>query len=136
MMSKPASLCQYDMPNGKLCRQIALKGEQVCRHHMRLFRHGMYEITHQEAMERLEAKLNNLDLSDLLSALQFKLGRLQSAVRADPEAQLTLRVALEHLRKRTEAERSLQQFAQQNPMPDITSPEFNNLFEKFMESMN
>ena len=135
-MFKPARLCQYDMPNGKLCRQVALKGEQVCRHHMRLFRHDMYEITHREAMERLEAKLNNLDLLDLLSALQYKLTRLQSTVRADPEAQLTLRVALEHLRKRTEAERSFQQFTQQNPMPDITSPEFSNLFEKFMESMN
>ena len=135
-MSKPTRLCQYDMPNGKLCRQVALKGEQVCRHHMRLFRHGMYEITHREAMERLEAKLNNLDLSDLLSALQYKLARLQSAVRHDPEAQLTLRVALEHLRKRNEAERSFQQFAQQIPMPDFNSPEFNNLSEKFMESMN
>jgi hypothetical protein len=31
MLNKAANLCQYDMPNGKLCRQVAVKGEQLCR---------------------------------------------------------------------------------------------------------
>ncbi|MGC1360134.1 MAG: hypothetical protein WA400_20980 [Silvibacterium sp.] len=103
---------------------------------MRLFRHVEAELMHEEAMARLEAKLNALDVTDLLRALQLKLGRLQSAVRPDPEARLTLSVALEHLRKRNEVERTFQQFARQIPMPEFNSPEFNNLFEKFMESMN
>ena len=135
-MSKAVRLCAHDLPSGKPCRQVALKGEPGCRHHMRLFRHVEAELMHEEAMARLEAKLNALDLTDLLRALQLKLGRLQSAVRPDPEARLTLSVALERLRKRNEAERSFQQFAQENPIPDITSPEFQNLFEKHMESMN
>lgn len=96
-MSKPVHLCQYDLPSGRLCRQIALKQESACRHHMRLFRHAEAETMHIEAMERLQTKLAALELPDLLRALRYKLSRLHSAVRPDPETRLTLDVTLERL---------------------------------------
>ena len=49
-MSKPTRLCAHDLPSGKPCRQVALKGEPGCRHHMRLFRHVEAELMHEEAM--------------------------------------------------------------------------------------
>jgi hypothetical protein len=96
-----ARLCAYEFPNGKLCRQVALKDEQGCRHHMRPFRHGMYEITHEEAMDRLQQKLNALDLPALLRALQAKLNNIQTTVRSHPEAQLTLNITLDRLHQIT-----------------------------------
>jgi hypothetical protein len=96
-----ARLCIYEFPNGKLCRQVALKDEQGCRHHMRPFRHGMYEITHEEARDRLQQKLNTLDLPSLLRTLQAKLNKIQSTLRSHPEAQLTLTITLERLRQIT-----------------------------------
>lgn len=134
-MSKPADLCQYDLPNGNLCRQVALKGEQVCRHHRRLFRHSEAEMLHDEAMDRLAAQLRSLDLFGLLRALQTKLNRIQSVVRADPEARLALNIALERLQKRKEANLAFRHFANQNPMPDPDSPEFKEMMEKHANSM-
>lgn len=74
---------------------------------MRPFRHGMYEITRDEAMERLQQTLDTLDLAALLRTLRAKLNKLQSAVRSHPEAQVALNVTLERLRQIT-ANRSTQ----------------------------
>lgn len=93
-----ARLCAYDFPSGKACRQVALKDEALCRHHMAPHRHGMYEITHDEAMDRLQQKLNALELPDLLRLLQAKLNNIKTTVRSHPEAQLTLNAALDRLR--------------------------------------
>jgi hypothetical protein len=96
-MSKPADLCQYDLPNGKLCRQIALRDAQVCRHHMRLFRHGEAQMIHDEAMERLASGLERLPLHRVLRVLETYLKQARRAVRGLPEAQVTLDIALRRL---------------------------------------
>ncbi|HEX5236672.1 MAG TPA: hypothetical protein VFW25_15235 [Silvibacterium sp.] len=98
-MMKGVRLCSHDLPSGRTCRQPVIKDEQVCRHHMRPYRHGMYEITHDEAMERLVADLSSMDAPRLLRTLQAKLKRIQSAVRADPEARIVLSAVLDRLRK-------------------------------------
>lgn len=94
-----APLCSHEFPSGKPCRQIPLKDEQLCRHHMRPFRHNMYQVTHDEAMERLRHKLNGLDLAALLRSLQAKLNKIQPVVRSHPEAQLALHATLDRLRQ-------------------------------------
>lgn len=97
--SNPATLCQHQLSTGKLCRQITLKDEYFCRHHRRLFHKSENEMIHEEAMERLSAKLQSLDLPDLLHALYGKLTRLRTTVRAHPEAQLALNITLHRLRE-------------------------------------
>lgn len=129
-MSMPVRLCTHDLPTGKLCRQVALKGEQVCRHHMRNFRHGMYEITRQEAAERLEARLNQMNLSELLLTLERKLNRIQKTIPAWDEARITLRIALRQLKERNEEDAMLLEFSQRHPLPDMNSPEWKSLMEK------
>ncbi len=133
-MPKAAPLCQYDLPNGKLCRQVALKDEQVCRHHMRNYRHGMYDITHEEAMERLEADLRAMEIPKLLLALQRKLNPIRSVVGAYPEARLALNIALERLRARNQASRPLQRLTPET-MPQIGTPEAESFFENFTNAM-
>jgi hypothetical protein len=61
----------------------------------------MYEITHEEAMDRLQQKLNTLDLPSLLRTLQAKLNNIQTTVRSHPEAQLTLNITLDRLHQIT-----------------------------------
>lgn len=107
-----ARLCSYEFPDGRLCRQVTLKDEQGCRHHMRPFRHGMYEITRDEAMDRLQQKLNTLDLAALLRTLRATLNKLQSAVRSHPEAQITLNVTLDRLRHITATHSSKEPFTE------------------------
>ncbi len=70
---------------------------------MRLYRHTYAETLHYEAMERLQAKLAALEMPDLLLVLYRKLARLQTAVRTDSEAQLTLNVTLGRLQLGLEA---------------------------------
>jgi hypothetical protein len=96
-MSRPNQLCRYQLPNGQICRQITLKGEDLCRHHHRLNRHSETEIARQEAMERLAAILMSLELPDLLRALYGKLSRIRTTVRSHPEAQLALEITLHRL---------------------------------------
>jgi len=96
-MSRTADLCKYDLPNGKLCRQIALKNEQLCRHHSRLFRHSEAQVIHDHAMECLAADLESLPLPCLLRVLHSYLNRIQRAVRGLPEAQVALNIALRRL---------------------------------------
>jgi hypothetical protein len=102
-MSRSADLCQYDLPNGKLCRQIALKNEQLCRHHRRLHRHSDAQNRHMEAMEILAARLESLPLPELLLALQAHLNRVHRAVRGVPEARLNLDIALRRLEEENTA---------------------------------
>ncbi|MGC2162700.1 MAG: hypothetical protein WA634_12375 [Silvibacterium sp.] len=147
-----ASLCQFDLPSGKLCRQIALKGEYVCRHHMRLFRQSESEMIRQEAMDDLAERLSAMDLPELLRTLQRQFKRMQRNHRSvsaslSEETQLTLAITLQRIEESGE-------LPQPNhapgfnlpgmPSPDVPktgSPEidpaiFQNLYEKLMESMS
>lgn len=97
-MSVTAELCRFPLPTGQYCRQIALKGEYLCRHHRRLLDKTQAETLHEEAMEQLAERLASVDLPDLLEALYGKLNRIRSAFRAHPEAELALIITLERLR--------------------------------------
>ena len=96
-MSRPARLCAFDLPSGKPCRQVTLKGEQVCRHHVRNFRRIDGDNLHDEAMERLAAKLSALPLPELLRRINRRLDRVQTVVRLYPDVQLALRIASDRL---------------------------------------
>lgn len=97
MTKNPVALCQYEMPSGRQCRQIALKSEQVCRHHVRLFRRSAAEMLHEEAMDRLAAHLHSLDTPTLLRTLHQSLGSIDRRIRNLPATHLTLGIVLERL---------------------------------------
>lgn len=129
-MSSPRNLCQHQLPTGKLCRQITLKDEYLCRHHRRLFHKSENEMIHEEAMYCLADELQSLDLPDLLHALYGKLTRLRSTVRANPEAQLALAITLERMKQHGHNRRN--GHAQPAPAP-INFPE--NPMESMSEQM-
>jgi len=147
-----ASLCQYDLPSGKLCRQIALKGEQICRHHMRLFRHSESEMIRQEALDDLAERLSAMHLPELLRTLQRQCRRMQRNHRAvsaslSEETQLTLAITLQRIEESGRLHQpdhapAFNLPGMPNPaIPRIGSPEidpaiFRNLYEKRMESMS
>lgn len=128
-MPQTVRLCQFDLPSGQTCRQIALKDEQLCRHHMRLFRESEAEMLREEAMERLAAKLASLALPDLLYALYGKLSRIRTTVRSHPEAQLALEITLHRL---------LEEMVQAKHLAEANQPFSTpiNFPENLMESMN
>lgn len=94
----PADLCQHILPSGRPCRQITLKEEYFCRHHRRLFKKADCESAQEGAVLRLVAKVHSLELPGLLKVLYGRLSRLRSVVRASPETQIVLSIALERLR--------------------------------------
>jgi hypothetical protein len=86
-------------------------------------------------MAHLEAELNAASLTHVLRFLYSRLSRLKTAIPAHPEALLALRIALDQLQRRDEADMSFLEFAQQNPMPAFDSPEFQTLMEKVIDPM-
>lgn len=135
----PATLCQFDLPSGKLCRQVALKGEQVCRHHARHLERNMYGITRDEAMQRIEARLSEMDLHELLLTLESRLKRIERTMPAFDEARLTLRVTIKQLKRYNEDDEMILQFNRQfaqDPTSDRTRLEFQRLCENVMRPMN
>jgi hypothetical protein len=98
---KPVDLCTQLMPSGKLCRGIALKNERFCRTHIRNHRIAERQRQHDEAIMRLGAELDALELPDLLIALNEKLNRITSIVRAYPEARVALDIAIDRLARLT-----------------------------------
>ena len=111
--TKSAALCQFDLPSGKTCRQVALKGESVCRHHARHLERNIYEMTHSEAMQHLETRLNQMDLHELLLTLASKLNRIQRTMPAYDEARVTLRIAIKKLQRYNEEDALLLEFSRQ-----------------------
>lgn len=134
MSSNSVPLCRQILRNGRKCTQPALHGEQGCRHHMRPFRHDMYQITHEEAMQRLQASLEAMELPKLLLALQHKLNRIRSVVRRNPEAQLALDIALQRLQARNQASRSFEGCTPEE-LPDFSSPEGQAFMKNFIHAM-
>ena len=126
-MSVTAELCRFPLPTGQYCRQIALKGEYLCRHHRRLLDKTQAETLREEAMEQLAERLASLDLPDLLEALYGKLDHLRSAFRAYPEVQVALIITLERLR-------TMREDSAEAPIPTRSTPI--NFSENSMESMN
>ena len=117
--AKPVDLCTHLLPSGKLCRGIALRGERLCRSHIRNHRILERERAHQQAMDRLAAELDVLDLPELLLALNEKLSRITSIVRAYPEARLALVIALQRLEETNE-----QNAAESDTFPQNDSNQF------------
>jgi hypothetical protein len=126
-VSVTAELCRFPLPTGQYCRQIALKGEYLCRHHRRLLDKTQAETARQEAMEQLAERLASLDLPDLLEALYGKLARIHPAFRACPEAKLALIITLERLRAMPEDSATSRIPPRSNPI---------NFSENQMKSMN
>lgn len=135
-MSSHALLCQHDLPSGKLCRQIALKDEQGCRHHMRLFRRAGQECSREEAEQKFTARLNQMDLPELLITLERKLNRIQRTMPAYHDARIALRVTIDRLMEKIREETKLLEYAQQHPTAVIDSPELQKLLEKIIRPMN
>lgn len=86
------------MPSGKLCRGVALRNERYCRAHILDHRLLERERQHDEAMFRLRAELDTMDIPELLHTLEARLNRITSIVRAYPEARLTLAATIDRLR--------------------------------------
>jgi hypothetical protein len=101
-MSRTAALCQSKLATGKTCRQVTLKGESLCRHHRRLFRHSEADARQEQAMERLAAELSSLSLPHLLHALYAKLSAIRTTLRSHPEAQLALAITFHRLQEQLE----------------------------------
>lgn len=101
-MPMPVRLCQFDLPNGKLCRQVAIKDQYVCRHHILNFRDADQLAAREVAMERLEDRLNQMDLPELLLTLERKLKRIVRTMPVFDEARVTLGIAIEQLHRQNE----------------------------------
>jgi hypothetical protein len=101
---------------------------------MRIFRHGMSQEAHDEAMLKLAVSLKSMEMAKLLLALQHKLNRIHSVVRAYPEARLALDIALERLKIENEASRSFARLTSQT-VPDFGTPEYETFFENLSECM-
>jgi hypothetical protein len=146
MLNKAANLCQYDMPNGKLCRQVAVKGEQLCRHHRRLFRQQDHIASRQTAEFLFATDLARLELPELLYTLEQKLRRIEYATPAHSEARVTLRVTIQRLRQEVDEldqEQALQPVPQQLPNLRLgpgqlqkLPPRLRKFYEELTESMS
>jgi hypothetical protein len=133
--SKPVDLCTQLLSSGKLCRGIALKNERFCRAHIRNHRIAERDRQHQEAMDRLGAQLDVLDLPELLLALHEKLNRIRSIVRAYPEARLALIITINRLARLTSLESGEAAEAPQNQEFLNLNPAQLNQFRQMLASL-
>lgn len=136
-MPMPVRLCQFDLPNGELCRQVAMKDQPVCRHHIRNFREADQDAAREVAMTRLEDRLNQMNLPELLHTLQRKLNRIVRTMPVYDEARTTLRIAIDCLHKHNEDTAALQKFLQtQHSGPEEHNLKLQQLLENRMRPMN
>lgn len=144
-MPMPISLCQFNLPNGKLCRQVALKDLALCRHHTRTFRDLIQKTVRDEAMSHLEDCLNAMELPELLHTLERKLNRIVRTMPAFDEARTTLRIAIQRLHQLNEDAARFQQSLQTqhlevHPAPGPGPKEYplqpRKVVEKRMQPMN
>lgn len=77
--TQPVALCTLLLPSGKLCRGIAVRNQRHCRAHIRNHRFLERERAQEEALDRLGAKINRMELGDLLYELHGKLENLNRA---------------------------------------------------------
>jgi hypothetical protein len=110
------------MPSGKLCRAVSLRDQRYCRAHIRNHRIAERERAHREAMERLGAELDAMNLPELLFTLNRKLDGINSIVRVFPEARLTLVVAINRLNQLADAD-SAYESAPESDMESDAYPE-------------
>ena len=95
--TKPVPLCTELLPTGKLCRGVALRDQRHCRAHIQNHRLLERERQHDQAMLRLRADLDSMDLPELLQTLETRLHRITSIVRTYPEARQTLASTIDRL---------------------------------------
>jgi hypothetical protein len=87
------ALCNYTLDAGRRCGQPRLRGETVCRFHIR----NRAVAEHEERMYRLWDELVAMDFPEVLETLNQKLDRIQCILRPYPEARLTLLHTLDRL---------------------------------------
>lgn len=93
-------LCQHDLPSGKRCRQIALKGESLCRHHRRnLYHHYEVAMIREDLLANLTAQLESESFIGMLGILRQKLSTVHRVVHYYPEANLALETVIRHIQK-------------------------------------
>lgn len=128
-----APLCQFPLPDGRICRQPALAGECICRHHMRNFRHGAQQFAHEEAMDRYIDSLREMSLPQLLFTLSLKLSKIRKAIPRWDEARVTLEFVIAELRRIITEEAPL--FDPDQPAFDeqFIDPELQKLMEQIRE---
>jgi hypothetical protein len=98
--SKPVRLCQYDLPSGKRCGQIALQGEPLCRHHRRLLYHDHEAASRrEERLADLATHLESETLIGMLNILRKNLSGIHRVVRYYPEANTALQAVIERIRQ-------------------------------------
>ena len=136
-MPMPVNLCQFDLPSGRTCRQLAMKDQQVCRHHIRNFREADQDAARDVARIRLEDHLNQMHLPELLHTLQRKLKRIVRTIPIYDEARTTLCIAIQRLQKHNEDAAALQQFLQTpHSGPEEHNLKLQQLLENRMRPMN
>lgn len=136
-MPMPVRLCQFDLPSGRTCGQVAMKDQSVCRHHIRNFRDADQAAAREVAMTRLEDRLNQMELPELLHTLQRKLNRIVRTMPVYDEARTTLHVAIDRLHQHNEDAAALQQFLQTpHSGPEEHNFKLQQLLENRMRPMN
>jgi hypothetical protein len=126
------TLCSYTLPTGRLCGQPSLRGDSLCRFHIR----SHAQAGHALAMDKLAHELEAMDLTRLLQTLNRKLDRISCYLRPYHEARLALIVACDRLAGITSMESmSGPQVMQNQPQP-LNPNDLKKLVESLMESMN
>ena len=87
------ALCEYTLPNGRVCRQPRLRNESRCRFHIR----RQIEHDFDRRMGGLNDQLEAMDTPQLLQTLRGKLEKIRCYMRCYPEALLALIVAIDRL---------------------------------------
>ncbi|MBB6142426.1 hypothetical protein HNQ77_000364 [Silvibacterium bohemicum] len=87
------ALCEYELPNGRICRQPRLRTESRCRFHIR----WQTEHDFDRSMDDLNDELEAMDTPQLLEALRARLENIRCYMRCYPEALLALIVAIDRL---------------------------------------
>ena len=140
--SKPVALCSHLMPSGKLCRGVALRNERFCRSHIRNYRLIEADRAQNAALERLSLQVQRMDLPALLFEIKTRLVNLSRSytIARFPEICYLLTVADDWLTEAKSSESDTDLEAELDQIPEdlskLTPNEMNEMFEKFLKSIN
>jgi hypothetical protein len=126
------ALCEYALPNGRICRQPRLRGESHCRFHIRQKR----EFDRDQRMYDLNDQLEAMDTPQLLQTLRDKLQNIRLYLRCYPEAMLAITVAIERLTDLTRTPSITGPQPQQNQSPAAMRQIPEDILETLLERMS